>query len=85
MALSKPVIVTNSGGNPELVQDGVNGFLIPVNDYKYCSDLIKKFINDDTLKFNMGKAGNEIVKKKFSIEEMKNQYLKVYNLINCEK
>lgn len=34
MAMAKPMIITNMGGMPEVIKDGINGFVIPVKDFE---------------------------------------------------
>jgi len=45
-----PVVVSNVGGNPELVIDGLNGFLYEVGDYKVLADCIRKLVNNNFLR-----------------------------------
>jgi len=45
MALGIPVISTNCGGMNEVIEDGVNGFIVPVRDVDQMSNTIKKIIN----------------------------------------
>lgn len=41
-----PVVVSNVGGNPELVTDGYNGFLYEVGNYKELAECLQKLVND---------------------------------------
>ena len=49
MACSLPVITTSVGGNPEVVQDGINGLLVPYNDKQAWLDAITRLLNDENL------------------------------------
>ncbi|MAZ41050.1 hypothetical protein CL654_02945 [bacterium] len=46
MSLDTPIITTNIGGNPELIEDGINGILIPSNDDKALYQAIKNVYED---------------------------------------
>jgi glycosyltransferase involved in cell wall biosynthesis len=70
MASSKPIVATQVGGIPEVVQDGVNGFLVPPKDpHALAQKLLLLLTNPDMAK-KMGKDGLGIVKQKFSEEVM---------------
>ena len=45
MDLGTPVVTTTAGGNPELITDGVNGFLVPFNDIEAIMDAIKRVLD----------------------------------------
>ncbi len=70
MAMKVPVIATNIGGPPEVVQDGITGFLIPPSDPEALADKIELLMNDPKLGQRLGQAGPNRVKEHFSIEEM---------------
>jgi L-malate glycosyltransferase len=54
MHFSLPVVATKAGGIPELVQDGVNGFIVPVNDYRSFADRLNTLIENIELRKRMG-------------------------------
>ena len=69
-----PVIATNVGGLSEQVQEGVNGFLVEVDDVASMSDKILFYYrNRDQIKV-MGEAGYRIFQEKFTFEQMIQQY-----------
>jgi glycosyltransferase involved in cell wall biosynthesis len=70
MAMRVPVIATNIGGPPEVVQDGVTGFLIPPSDAEALADKIGLLMNDSKLGERLGQAGPNRVKERFSLGEM---------------
>jgi len=81
MAAGKPVIVTNVGGNPEVVVDGETGLLVPSRDPQKMADAIMRILSDPSLARRMGEAGRKRVEEKFSLEKMVNEYEKVYRNI----
>ena len=75
MALAKPVIATNGGGTNEIVIDGWNGFLI---DYGSADQLIEKInilYSNRQLANDIGINGQKIIKDKFNIVNMSQQYI----------
>lgn len=78
MALGKPTIATRGGGTPEIVQDGVTGFLIPGKDVQSLVDKINLLVKDATLRQQMGETAREQVTENFSIEVMEQKYLQLY-------
>lgn len=81
MALGKPVIATSGGGTNEIVEDKKTGFLVsPSNAPELCGKM-EKLINDADLRNKMGLAGQERIKKMFSIDSMANKYISFYETI----
>jgi glycosyltransferase involved in cell wall biosynthesis len=70
MALQVPVIATNIGGPPEVVQDGITGYLVPPSDPAALADKIELLMNDPKLALRMGQAGPPRVTERFSVGEM---------------
>ena len=48
-----PVVATNNRGHREIIQDGVNGFLVDVNDVDAMADRVKQLIHDEALRKQM--------------------------------
>lgn len=56
-----PVVVSNVGGNPELVSHGDNGFLYQVGDYRALAEYLQKLVTDESMRSRMSvkaKAGH---------------------------
>jgi len=81
MALGKPVIATKGGGTVELVTDGVTGFLVNNPSPQEMAEKILFLLDNEDLADKMGKAGNKRIETKFSIDQMINSYLELYNRI----
>lgn len=65
MAAGLPVLTTRIGGNPELVEDGVNGFLALPNDAEDWSRTLRRFLaTTPEIRGQMGEAGRDRVRKR---------------------
>ena len=79
LLMEKPVIATNTGGIPELIEDGKTGFLIETGNHE---DLIKKInqIFAQPVKANnMGSEGKKIIKENFSWDKIAKKFVLILN------
>jgi len=79
MANGIPVVATNTGGNPELVNDGVNGFLVPVGDVSAIAEKIVDLLEAESLRSDMGRLNQEKIFEKFTINRMVDAPDRFYN------
>jgi len=79
MATGLPVVATRVGGNPELVEDGVTGRLVPVRDHQALVTAIAAYLDDPLVRGLHGKASAERIRQHFSIEQMRRQYEELYH------
>ncbi|MFA5339949.1 MAG: glycosyltransferase [Candidatus Omnitrophota bacterium] len=68
MALKVPVVATNAGGIPEIIKDGVNGFLIPVGDPETLAKTILDILRDKARSGILGEAGRKTVEESFDLK-----------------
>ena len=61
-----PLVATNVGGIPEIIDDNKNGFLVPLNDVEGFVSALNKLINDANLCAKMGVAARTKIEEKFS-------------------
>jgi len=80
-SMGKPIVTTNAPGCKEVVDDGVNGFLVPVKDYKSLAKQIEILIDNPSLREEFGKNSRMKAVKEFDIKAVVNQYLRVYEEI----
>jgi glycosyltransferase involved in cell wall biosynthesis len=73
-----PVIGTNSGSTPELITDGVTGFLYEPLNYRMLTEKMKLFLTDPSLISRMGKEAFYSVGRNFSAEYTTEQLQAVY-------
>ncbi|MDI6606016.1 MAG: glycosyltransferase family 4 protein, partial [Candidatus Omnitrophota bacterium] len=78
MATAKPMIVTNSGGMPEVISDGINGYVIPVRDFELLAAKIKNLLGDKKLRDRLGYTGRQIVESRYTKERITQDILSVY-------
>ncbi len=81
MALSKPVVATESGGNSEIVVDGKTGFIVPPRAPEALAKAILRFIDDKELAKSFGKAGRRRLETDFSLERMIDDYIRLYRAV----
>jgi glycosyltransferase involved in cell wall biosynthesis len=67
-ACRKPVVATRVGGIPEVVHDGVNGFLVEPGDVDALAARVEALIGDPTLRRAMGEAGRRQVEAAFTFQ-----------------
>ncbi len=79
MATGLPVVATRVGGNPELVEEGITGELVPAENPAALATALQSYVDDKTKQQKQGRAGRARVEKQFSIENMVNEYLTVYS------
>jgi glycosyltransferase involved in cell wall biosynthesis len=75
---SLPVVVSDTGGLPEVVQDGVTGIVVPKDEPQALSQALQKLLSNPALAKEMGKAGRERVRKKFLLEKTVDDYENLY-------
>jgi sugar transferase (PEP-CTERM/EpsH1 system associated) len=81
MASSLPVIATRVGGNPELVEEGVTGELIPAGDRTALADAIRFYVCDREAARRHGRNGRLRVEREFSVEMMVKRYQGLYGAL----
>ena len=80
MAHGKPIVATNVGGIPELVSEGLSGFLVQRNDTAGAAEKLMRLLQDSELRREMGEAGRKLVADKFDLKTNVAQLIELYNL-----
>jgi glycosyltransferase involved in cell wall biosynthesis len=78
MAAGTPVVATRVGGNPEVVEDGVTGILVPPREPEALAAAIARLIDHPSLAQAMGRAGRQRVAEHFSLERVTNETESLY-------
>ena len=83
MATGLPIVATRVGGNSELIEDGVNGFLVPSQDPRSMSENLVKLLSDKELRDHMSKNNQKSARSRFDIRDVTKTYQELYvNEIN---
>ncbi len=78
MSQGKPLVATRVGGNPELVEHGLNGLIVPKEDAGALAGALNTLIRDTELRQGMGKAGLKRQRERFSVRTMTENMERVY-------
>ncbi len=78
MASAKPMVVTRAGGMPEIISDGVNGFVVPVRDFEELASRITLLFEEDPLRERLGITGRKMVEARFTQKHITDLLLNLY-------
>lgn len=78
LLLGKPVIASNVGGTPEVIEGNLNGLLVEAKDVGGLANAIIYMLSHPGEARKMGEKGREIAVKKFSLKRMLEEYKKYY-------
>lgn len=78
MAIGKPVVASNVGGIPEMVQDGYTGFLVESGDEKALAIRIVELMQSPDLCYRMGQNAHEVAKCRFTPEVIAQRTIEAY-------
>jgi len=81
MAMAKPMIVTNAGGMPEIIKDGINGFIVPVRDFEALAAKICQLLEDTKLAKRFGYTGRQMVESQYTKEKVAQETLAIYKKV----
>ena len=73
-----PIVCSNVGGNPEIVEHSVNGFLYETGNVDELSELIMKLCRDKKLRTRLGEAGRQKVQQNYSLVGYVSDHQAVY-------
>ena len=79
MAFSVPIIATKVGGMPELIDHGIDGYLVEKNDEGELSKYIIKLLNDPVEAKKIGKVGYQKYIKHYTADVMAENYYTLFN------
>jgi glycosyltransferase involved in cell wall biosynthesis len=78
MMAGLPVVATAVGGIPELVEEGVTGFLVPCGDPQALAERIRNLLDDRSLRRSMGEKGRQKALREFTLDQMLRKTERVY-------
>lgn len=85
MASGLPVIATRVGANADLMEDGLSGRLVPRADPEALAREMLCYLGDAALARRHGRAGRQIVERRFSLERMVADYEALYRRLLAER
>jgi glycosyltransferase involved in cell wall biosynthesis len=77
--MGRAIITTNAIGCRECVDEGINGFKVPVKDGRSLALAIEKLINNPDRIIEMGNASRLKAEKEFDVKFVVLNHLKIYN------
>ena len=83
-ACAQPVVATRVGGVPEVVEDGISGFLVSPARADLLADKIRECLNDPVRMRAMGEAGRRRVEQDFTFERQAQELESIYAEVSCE-
>jgi sugar transferase (PEP-CTERM/EpsH1 system associated) len=78
MASELPIVATNAGGTPEVIEDGVSGWLFQPGDDRALVGLLESLLVNPQLRANAGAAARHRVEQEFSLRRMIERYEQLY-------
>ncbi len=78
MQAGLPIVATDVGGNPELIEDNKTGLLVKSKNAKQIAEAIYKLLRDNKLRSDLGKNAKEKAEKEFTLETMINKTKSLY-------
>lgn len=81
MAMGRAVITTDAPGCRETVNDGVNGFLVPVRDATALAVAMLRFVDDPSLIVAMGLESRRLAVNRFDVKKINTRLLKILGVL----
>ncbi len=79
LASARPMIVTNVGGMPEIIKDGINGFVVPPKNSEELASRIIQLFSDGELRDRFGKTGRRMIEKDYTRKDVAEATIDIYN------
>ncbi len=81
MSYGLTTLATPVGGVPQVISDGVDGFLFPIGDVAALTERLDLLMSDMALKERVGKCGRDRVEKSFSLDAFMDRIDAIYEAI----
>ncbi|MEX0778246.1 MAG: glycosyltransferase [Balneolales bacterium] len=78
MAMGLPVISTLHSGNPELIENGKSGFLVPERDAKALAERLSYLIDNPDIWLEISRSGRKVIESKFEINKLNDELVDTY-------
>lgn len=78
MGVGLPAVATDVGGAAEVIDDGVNGFLVEPNNAAAMCDKVVELCRNSALRTEVGAAGRKSVSERFTVERLVDRHIELY-------
>jgi glycosyltransferase involved in cell wall biosynthesis len=85
LAAARPVVASRVGGLPDVVEDGVDGYLVPVGDVAAAAARLALLAEDPELRNRMGQAGRERVLARYRVPRLVEDVDRLYRALLAAK
>lgn len=81
MAAGVAAVVSNGGGNPDLVQDEIDGMVFPVGDHQALAEKLDRLLSSEDLRKQLAQAGHDKVRREMALDVMLDRFERHYQSI----
>jgi len=81
-SVGRPIITTDAIGCRECVDEGVNGYKVPIKDSVLLADRISNLVDDKSLMLKMGENSRKKAELEFNVDDVINKHLEIYKLLS---
>ena len=85
MSLGIPAVVSDFGGNPGVIRDNINGFLVPSKDYKALYEKIKLIMENKVLYNRLSDGSKRVFNEEFTADKVTKRIENVYDEVFAQK
>lgn len=83
MSYGLVTISTPVGGVPQVIKDGVNGYLMPIDDSEYLAERINALLDDSDLAERIGREGRKMIQESFSMDAFSRKLIDIYKEVEA--
>jgi len=84
MAVGTPIVAVAAGGSTDLVENEINGLLVPPHNPKQLADALARLLCDDALRSTLGRRGFDKVRSQYSFERFQAELDEILNHLETE-
>jgi phosphatidyl-myo-inositol dimannoside synthase len=84
MAVGTPIVAVAGGGSTDLVENEINGLLVPPHNPKQLADALARLLCDDALRSTLGRRGFDKVRSQYSFERFESELDEILNHLETE-
>jgi glycosyltransferase involved in cell wall biosynthesis len=85
LAAQRPAVATRVGGTPDVIRDGIDGFLVDPGDGEALAERLAELAHDPQLRAQMGAAGRERVLQRYAVDRLVEDIDRLYRRLLAER